>query len=214
MNKQSTKNRQAKHSTLTASDGNGLQNASAARHAVTRGKKNPLYTMLSHRLVQLRAATDLSQRALGDLANVNQAALSSIERGSAVSKISTIEQVATALGVSPVWLAFGEDGHLPWRERHRRFGIEPSPPPEPAPGPHPCKDLYRAMGQRLRQAREAKGWSMRALGREAGCTVAAISLLEAGSSIVLLSTCEDLAKVLDVAPGWLAYGVGQGPAAA
>ena len=213
MNNRTRQNRQAKHSLSPVTWINSLQRASAGRQVVTRGKKNPLYTMLSRRLVQLRAATDLSQRALGDLANVNQAAISSIERGSAVSKISTIEQIATALGVSPIWLAFGEDGHMPWRERHRRFGIESSPAPEPTPGAHPCLDLYRAMGQRLCQARESKGWSMRALGREAGCTVAAISLLEAGSSIVLLSTCEDLAKVLDVAPGWLAYGVGQGPEA-
>lgn len=193
-------------------DGNGAPRTSDARHGVTRGKKNPLYSMLSHRLVHLRAATVFSQRELADLADVSDVTISALERGEAVSKISTIEQVATALGVSPVWLAFGDDGHLPWRQRHRRFGVGPADPPTPTPAQGGSYQLYRGMGERLRAARVAKGLSMRALGREAGCTVAAISLLEAGTSIVLLSTCEELAKALDVAPGWLAYGIGTGPA--
>lgn len=194
------------------SDGNRRSWISDARHAVTRGKKNPLYTQLSRRLIELRAATDLSQRGLDALAQVTPSTISAIERGSAVSKVSTIEQLATAFGVSPAWLAFGADGHLQWKERHPRYGIGADESPRPDPAARVCQDLYRGAGARLRQAREAKGWSMRELGRQAGCTVAAISLLEAGTSVVLLSTCEDLAKVLEVAPGWLAYGIGQGPA--
>lgn len=197
---------------LSESDGNGVCHASGARHAVPRGKKNPLYSSVSRRLIELRAGTDLSQRALGEISGLNAHAISSIERGSVVSKISTIEQLAVGLGVSPAWLAFGADGHLQWKERHPRYGIGPDESPRPAPASRACEHLYRGAGARLRQAREAKGLSMRELGRQAGCTVAAISLLEAGTSTVLLSTCEDLAKVLEVAPGWLAYGIGQGPA--
>lgn len=192
--------------------GNGACHGIDARHAVTRGKKNPLYIQVSHRLVSLREAAGLAQADLAKMAAVNQGTVSTVEIGLGTSKISTIEQLATALGVSPVWLAFGDDGHLPWRERHRRFGIGPDAPPTPAPSQRPCPELYGGMGDRLRAARIAKGLSMRALGRQAGCTVAAISLLEAGTSIVLLSTCEELAKALDVAPGWLAYGIGTGPA--
>lgn len=198
---------------VTTCDGNGALRGSDARHGVTRGKKNPLYRMLSNRLVHLRAATDLSQRDLAELANVHNRTISSIERGAAVSKISTVESLAVALDVSPVWLAFGDDGHLPWRERHRRYGVEPDAPPVPRPAMRAFSHLYRGMSPRLREARQARQLSMRGLARAADCTVAAISLLEAGTGIVLVSTCEDLARALDVAPGWLAYGIGHGPAA-
>lgn len=180
-------------------------------HGVARGKKNPLYQALSHRISALRARAGLAQHELADLANISRQAVSLIESGQRTSKISTIEGLATALGISPAYLGFGEDGHLRWRERHPRFGLDPDPPPAPDPAPRACPESYRAMGARLRLAREAKGLSMRALGRAAGCTVASISLVEAGTSVVLLSTCEDLAKALYVAPGWLAYEIGQGP---
>lgn len=188
-----------------------LLRTSHTSRGVPRGKKSPLYLQVAQRLLWLRETAGLAQIDLGPLAGVGPATISHIERGEVTSKISTIEQLATALGVSPVWTAFGEDGLIPWKERHRRFGIEPDAPPVAAPGAHPCLNLYQGMGERLRAARVAKGLSMRALGKQAGCTVAAISLLEAGTSIVLLSTCEELAKALDVAPGWLAYGIGAGP---
>ncbi len=193
--------------------GNGACHAIDARHAVTRGKKNPLYIQVSHRLVSLREAAGLAQADLAKMASVNQGTVSTVEIGLGTSKISTIEQLASALGVSPVWLAFGDDGHLPWRERHPRFGLGAQEPPNPEPAARDPQNLYQGMGARLKLAREARGLSMRALGRVAGCTVAAISLLEAGTSVVLLSTCEDLAKALGVAPGWLAYGIGHEPAA-
>lgn len=192
-------------------DGNGAYRGTDARHAVTRGKKNPLYIQVSNRLIALREAAGLAQADLAKMAAVNQGTVSTVEIGLGTSKTSTIEQLATALGVSPVWLAFGDDGHLPWRERHKRFGIGPDAPPTPTPAPRPCPELYRSMGERLRAARSARGLSMRALGKQAGCTVAAISLLEAGTSVALLSTCEELAKALDIAPGWLAYGIGTDP---
>ena len=199
--------------TLSDGMGNGVNaGAEAWPDGLTRGKKNPLYQQVSRRLLGLRDAAGLPQRELGALAGLTGHGISSVELGKVTSKISTIEMLATALGVSPVYLAFGEDGHLRWRERHPRFGLEADPPPDPVPGARPCAELYRGMNVRLSQAREAKGISMRALGRDAGCTVASISLLEAGTGVVLLSTCEDLAKALDVAPGWLAYGIGQGPA--
>lgn len=179
--------------------------------AVTRGRKNPLYQLVSQRLIALRGQADLAQAQLGELSGLSSRTISAVERAQVTSKISTIEMLASALGVSPVYLAFGQDGHLRWRERHPRFGLEPDSAPAPMPAPRVCPELHKGMGHRLRQAREAKDLSMRALGRVAGCTVASISLLESGTGVVLLSTCEDLAKALDVAPGWLSYGLGAGP---
>lgn len=178
---------------------------------MTRGRKNPLYQLVSQRLIALRGQADLAQAQLGELSGLSSRTISAVERAQVTSKISTIELLASALGVSPVYLAFGQDGHLRWRERHPRFGLDPDPAPAPNPALRTCSELHRGMGQRLRQAREAKDLSMRALGRVADCTVASISLLESGTGVVLLSTCEDLAKALDVAPGWLAFGLGAGP---
>lgn len=191
---------------------NGVISHGESGQAVTRGRKNPLYQLVSQRLIELRGQADLAQAQLGELSGLSSRTICAVERAQVTSKISTIEMLASALGVSPVYLAFGEDGHLRWRERHPRFGIEPDPAPLPSPAYRPGQALHKGMGQRLRQAREAKGLSMRALGRVAGCTVSSISLLEAGTGIALLSTCEDLAKALDVAPGWLAFGLGAGPA--
>lgn len=180
-------------------------------HGVTRGKKNPLYQALSRRVALLRGTAALPQHELAELAHITRQGVSLIESGQRTAKISTVEFIATALGVSPAYLAFGEDGEKLWRKRIPRFGLEPEQPPVPNPAARPCPNLHLGMGERLARGRKAKGLSMRALGRAAGCTVASISLLESGTGIVLLSTCEELAKALDVAPGWLAYGLGAGP---
>lgn len=194
---------------MSVIDDSRHKTAGDGSHCVPRGKKNPLYQALSHRLLDLRSKAGLAQYELAELAGVTAGGLSYIEAGQSTSRISTVEMLATALGVSPAYLAFGADGHLPWRERHPRFGIEPDMP-EPSPGARACPNLHAGMAARLKEAREARGLSMRGLGRKAGCTVASISLLEAGTGAVLLSTCEELAKALDVAPGWLAYGIGAG----
>lgn len=187
---------------------NGVADGS---HGVTRGKKNPLYQALSRRIAMLRSAAELTQHELAEMAQLTRQAVSLIESGQRTAKISTVESLATALGISPAYLAFGEEGEQLWRKRRPRFGIEPEPMPMPSPGARLCPNLHHRMGERLRQAREAKNLSMRALGRAAGCTVASVSLLEAGTGVSLLSTCEELAKALDVAPAWLAYGLGVGP---
>lgn len=197
--------------TKSLSDGTSNDCAGGGLHGVTRGKKNPLYLALSRRVALLRDAAGLPQHELAELARITRQAVSLIESGQRTAKISTVESLATALGVSPAYLAFGEDGERLWLKRRPRFGIEPAPPPVPVPADRPCLNVHKGMGERLKQARAAKGLSMRALGRIAGCTVASVSLLEAGTGVALLSTCEELAKALDIAPGWLAYGLGQGP---
>lgn len=130
------------------------------------------------------------------------------------SKISTVEHLASSLGVPVVWLAFGPDGAAPFRERVPRLGIKADDDPEPDTAARERLELWRGMAARLREAREARMMSMRELSRLAGVTASNISLLEAGGKEPLVSTCEELARALDVAPGWLAYGIGQGPASA
>lgn len=59
---------------------------------------------------------------------------------------------------------------------------------------------------RLREAREKTELSMAALGEKAGLSRATVSLYEAGERDPSLRALEQLAVVLGVDPGWLAFG--------
>jgi tetratricopeptide (TPR) repeat protein len=66
-----------------------------------------------------------------------------------------------------------------------------------------------AVGQRLRQAREAAGLTQRELSFE-GCTAAYVSRIEAGARIPSLQILHEFAKRLGVTPEYLATGRPQG----
>ena len=60
-------------------------------------------------------------------------------------------------------------------------------------------------GERLKEARKAKGWSQERLGEVIGVSRSAINKYEKGTVTNLLaSQVGDLARSLGVAPGWLA----------
>ncbi len=67
-------------------------------------------------------------------------------------------------------------------------------------------DSPRAVGARLREARERAGLSQRQLAFD-GCTAAYISRLEAGARVPSLQMVNELAARLDVSGQWLATGV-------
>lgn len=67
-------------------------------------------------------------------------------------------------------------------------------------------DSPRAVGQRLRDARDRAGLSQRQLAFP-GCTAAYISRLEAGARVPSLQMVNELAARLDVSGQWLATGV-------
>lgn len=60
------------------------------------------------RLRKLRTKADLSQRRLGALAGLSDATVQAIEQGGRMPGIDTVERLATVLGVSDSWLAYGE----------------------------------------------------------------------------------------------------------
>jgi tetratricopeptide (TPR) repeat protein len=66
-----------------------------------------------------------------------------------------------------------------------------------------------AVGQRLRQAREAAGLTQRELSFE-GCTAAYVSRIEAGARVPSLQILHEFAKRLGVTPDYLATGRPQG----
>jgi len=173
---------------------------------LTSGVKNPLWFGLGERLLAARERCGLSQEALSVMAGINESAARHIEIGRSVPTLSTVENLACALGISPTWLAFGFDGFEAWRERVPRKGEPERAPPTPKPAQRPCPETYRGIPERLRLAREQSGLSMRAIARATELSAQTIALIEAGRSVPLISNIEAIAKSLTVSPGWLAFG--------
>lgn len=110
-----------------------------------------------------------------------------VERTSGhVPRIDTVEKIATALALSPGFLAFGMAGDC-------------------APA-----STLRAdeVGARLRSVRMDRGLTMRALARLAGLTDTAVRTTENGDTVPTLATVEAFADALNLSPAWLAFGVG------
>ena len=106
-----------------------------------------------------------------------------IERRMTLPRINTIEDYAMAFGVSPSWLAYGEG-------------------PEDAVQ---AESTASGLGQRLVEARKAKGLSRQALGNAAGLTGQTVANIEVHGMMPRVDTVEMLARVLDVTAGWLAF---------
>lgn len=66
-------------------------------------------TTLAKNLVLARSACDLTQAALAEAATVSRATIAQLESGEGDPRLSTISDVATALGTSPVVLLLGEE---------------------------------------------------------------------------------------------------------
>ena len=66
------------------------------------------------------------------------------------------------------------------------------------------------LAKRVKLAREQLGLSLRALGAAAGASGQVVMMVERGQP-PLINTVEALAVALDVSPGWLAFGDGEGP---
>lgn len=174
-----------------------------------KGVKNPLNWGVGDRLRRLGEENNLTQTRIGELAGVSHNAISQIERAARSPRLDIVERLATALGVSPAWLAFGEQGHLRFRQRHPR-PVLPSELPPVSPAIREPLRLCQGIGDRLRQARHARGLSTRALSEPAGVSHQTVLHIEDGETIPLLTSCERLAVALDVSPGWLAFGEGEG----
>ena len=124
--------------------------------------------------------------ALSITAGLSRNSVSQLETEQRIPRLPVVEQLANALGVSPSWLAFGLDV-----QREHSDG---------EPG---CCHL----AERAKQARLARGFTLREVGRRSDSSAAAIRTTESGT-MPSLDTVETLAKALGVSPAWLAYGEG------
>ncbi len=180
---------------------------------VTRGRKNRLWQTLPKRIRRLRDSAELTLRGLAACAGCASTTVQRIEDGTQRPSIELIEALAVALGVSAVYLAYGHDGHLVFQQKRAVPDVLPTDP-EPQPTAEGFRDRWQGMPERLRLAREARGYTMRGLARLAGLTAQAVLYTEEGKTVPKVDTCELLAVALHVAPGWLAYGEGEGVGAA
>lgn len=186
---------------------------------MVRGHKNPLYLAISKRLLKLRRTHDLGQREIARSAGlVPQVTLGQVERGVSVGRIDTIEKIAASIGVSPCWLAYGDDGGQPFAQKISRVGDQLAGKragqiPAPA-GPQPYEDLAKGCGGRLADLRKSAGLSLRELSEHCGISFETIRNIEAGTSVPKVDSIFQIAVALDCAPCWLAYGIGKKPPAA
>lgn len=184
---------------------------SGVRHAldrsVPRGQKLPLCAKLSRRIKNLRERTGISIRQISLTAGLSPATAFTIERESRLPALDTLERIASALGVSPGWLAYGYEGLEPFRERYPRPIVERSDP-LPDESLRVFRDLCAGFPDRLRLSRERCGLSMRSLSAAAGVSVQAWSIAEGGRVVPRVDTAERMAVALGVAPSWLAFGEG------
>ena len=182
--------------------------ACRSSHAhMVKGVKNPLCWAYGSRLSQLVSGV-FSQQETAAAASITVSTVSMGEAGLSTPRVSTVASLASALGVSPTWLAYGTQGGLPFRQRRP---VVPFEPPMPALAARPASTACADLAQRLTAARTQQGLSLRKLGAAAGMSAQAVLLIERGDSNPLISTVEALAVALDCAPGWLAFGEGEGP---
>lgn len=151
---------------------------------MVRGRRNPAYYGLPDRLRRARRRKELGMTAVSSAIGMSTATAFLIERRQNLPRIKTIERFASALGVSPRWLAFGE-------------GTEDTVHTE-------C--TASGIGRRLEVARKARGMNRQALGLASGLTGQTVANIEVKGMSPRVDTVEMLAKVLKVSAGWLGFG--------
>lgn len=178
--------------------------------AVPRGVKDELWRSLGPRLSDLRTKAELPALAINSFAGVGKGTINALEDGVHCPRIDILERLASALDVSPSWIAFGHEGYEPFQQRRPRDPV-PLDPPIPHAEARPATERYKGVGDRCRKLRQLRGLSLRAAATAAGISHESLNLVEKGGTIPLVATCERLAVAFDVAPAWLTYGEGQIP---
>lgn len=176
---------------------------------VTRGRKNALWKGLPKRLKRLRSYTSLALFDLAALAGCSHTTVGNVEKGASTPSIATTEGLAVALGVSPTYLSFGHEGYFHFVQKRPvsdLLPVDPMPSPILSLESGLIRDRYKGMPERLIQAREASGRTVRGLAALAGLSAQAVLYIEEGRTVPKVDTCEQLAEALRVSPGWLAYG--------
>lgn len=178
--------------------------------AVPTGYRNPLFMGCAQRVRGRIDASKLLRQDVALLSGLAHQTVGQVEDGKRVPRLSTIERLGDALGISPAWLAYGDEGVILFSHRRPRSPV-PFEPPEPDPAQRPVREQWRGVGTRLREARLSLSLALRDIADAASISAQGVLLIERGQSDPMISTVEQLAVALNVAPSWLAFGEGQGP---
>lgn len=145
---------------------------------------------IGQRIKQARESAGLTLQQLSDKIGYLQVSrISNYEHGRRTPGPDEAKALAMALGASAAYLLCVD------------AGSELRPPECAMPAP------TQPIGERLKQARQAAGMTMEALGEAVGVTRQAISMVESGDTKDLsIGRVADLAAALQVLPGWLAFG--------
>lgn len=154
--------------------------------AVVRGHPNPLHLKLAARLRAARKRANISPSRLALDAGLSDGVVRHIEDAGGIPGLLTVQRLASLLGISAAWLAYGPPSP---RVKH---------PPE-------LSAALVTFAERLTAARMLRGLSRKALSKAADLSLTAVSGLESGQ-IPNVATAERLAQALKVSPGWLAFG--------
>lgn len=155
------------------------------REGMVRGSPNPLHLALPTRFRKARKLAGLTRASLAKQAGGGQTVSLDIENGQRVPTVAMLVRLASVLGVSASWLAYGLGDMKTDRRSTTAF----------------------EMGRRLGTARSQGDVSRAELARRTGLSPRAISKIEAGGQSGIDVICS-LAKVLGVSPAWLAFGEG------
>src|SRR5262245_566818 len=118
-----------------------------------KGKPNPKHRGLPVRLKKARKAAGLTGHALSLAAGLSHTATRNIEEQGTVPRIDAVERLASALGVSPCFLAFGV---------RRDMGDTDT----------------ASVGARLKEMRESAGLACSVLGKQSGISGQNVSNIE------------------------------------
>jgi len=152
---------------------------------MVRGSPNPLHMALPTRFRKARNVAGLTRMALAQAAGCGQSVAVEIEDRQRLPSVATLARLASALQVSPSWLAYGLGDMKPTDPHVERMD----------------------MATRLQAARSAAAMSRAELGRHTSLSPRAIAKIEGGGQSGV-DIIELLAKALGVSPGWLAFGLG------
>ena len=154
--------------------------------AMVRGTPNPRYSSLPARLRKARKRSGLTSAALGQMVGRGAEVATYVEEGQRLPTCETLARLASGLGVSAGWLAYGIGD-------------------QPADGaPATCD----GMGSRLAMVRADRALSRAALAGLTKLSPRAIAKIEAGGQSGV-EVIEALADGIGVSPAWLAFN--QGP---
>lgn len=173
---------------------------------VAQGRKNPLWLGFAARLTRARVRAGLTRNGLAKLAGCSIKSVIRSETGVNIPLIGLVEKWATALGLSPIWLAFGPDGGLPFRQRQTNVRSRRVELPEAVPRPHPAVLRSRGVAARLLHTRKARRFAISDVSTAANLNPQAVTFIERRGTLPRLDTLEAIARAMGVAPGWLAYG--------